>query len=69
MVVHSDEIMGCVSTALWLYIVWYLYRSMRRVYAQSRTRTLLKFAVLSTAYFFCALITFSVSTVYSAFTL
>jgi hypothetical protein len=49
--------------------VWYLYRSMRRVYAQSRTRTLLKFAVLSTAYFFCALITFSVSTVYSAFTL
>jgi hypothetical protein len=69
MVVHSDEIMGWVSTALWLYIVWYLYRSMRRVYGQSRTRTLLKFAVLSAVYFFCALITFSVSTVYSAFTL
>jgi uncharacterized protein DUF3667 len=69
MVVPSNDVMGWLSTVLWLYIVWYLYRSMRRVYAQSRLRTALKFAVLASAYFFCAIFTFALATVYSAFTL
>jgi hypothetical protein len=69
MLVPSDTVMGWVSIVLVTYIVWYLYRSMRRVYAQSRTRTLLKFAVLCGAYFFCAVLTLIVTLVYSAFTL
>jgi hypothetical protein len=69
MIVPSEQVMGWLTTALWIYIIWYLYRSMRRVYAQGRTRTLLKFAVLGSAYFVCGLLTFAVATVYSAFTL
>jgi hypothetical protein len=69
MVVRSDTVMGWVSTVLWIYIIWYLYRSMRRVYAQSRTLTFLKFVALCGAYFFCGLLTLTVTTVYSGVTL
>jgi len=69
LLVSSEKVQGWMSTALWLYILWYLYRSMRRVYAQGRTRTVLKFAVLTTAYFFCALLMFTLTAVYSAVTL
>ena len=48
------------------YIVYYLYRSMRRVYAQGRWRTLFKFAALSAAYFTCALGTVLLAGLYSA---
>lgn len=69
MIVPSDLLMGWVSTALWLYILWYLYRSMRRVYGQSRTQTAFKFALLFSAYCICGLLTFVLAMVYSAFTL
>lgn len=69
LIVPSAEVMGWLSTALWIYILWYTYRSMRRVYGQSRTRTVLKYAVLGSAYFFCAVLTFTLTMAYSAFTL
>jgi hypothetical protein len=69
MIIPSDGVMGWLITALGLYIVWYLYRSVRRVYGQSRVRTVLKCAVVGSAYFFCGLVTFALTTVYSAATL
>jgi hypothetical protein len=48
------------------YIIYYLYRSMRRVYAQGWWRTLIKFAVLSAAYLACALCTVLLAGLYSA---
>lgn len=35
-----------VSAALWVYMVIYLYKSMRRVYEQGRAKTLLKYFIL-----------------------
>jgi hypothetical protein len=69
LLVSSEKVQGWMSTALWLYILWYLYRSMRRVYAQGRARTALKFSVLAIAYFFCGVLTFTMAAIYSAFTL
>src|SRR6202035_1300566 len=41
---------GWVSFALWLYIPWYLYRSMRAVYGQGRWLTIAKLLVLGLFY-------------------
>lgn len=39
-----------LELAVWLYIPWYLYRSMRRVYGQGRLLTLAKCLALGVAY-------------------
>ncbi len=48
------------------YLVYYLYRSMRRVYEESRLRTLLKFTALSVGYLACAVCTVLLTGLYSA---
>ncbi len=65
----SDAWARWLSTILSLYMVYYLYQSMRRVYGQGRLKTLLKFCALSFAYLICATLMFLLTTIYSAVTL
>jgi hypothetical protein len=58
-----------VNLALFLYIVWYLYRSMRTVYGQGRWLTIGKFATLSFLYLVFGLVVFILNFAYSALTL
>jgi hypothetical protein len=55
-----------VTFALILYLLIYLYSSMRRVYGESRARTLIKFSALSVGYFICAACTVLLTGLYSA---
>jgi hypothetical protein len=48
---------GMVTAAFVLYIPWYLYRAMRRVYGQGRIVTLIKYSTLGVAYLFAMVIT------------
>jgi hypothetical protein len=60
------DLTGPLVLAGMFYTLWYIYRSMRRVYAQSRTVTLMKLLLLSLAYALC-LVTLLVATlVFSA---
>lgn len=47
-----------IQVVLWLYAFFYLYKSMRKVYGQSRGKTILKFFFLLWSFFFCLLIAF-----------
>ncbi|HTV50875.1 MAG TPA: DUF3667 domain-containing protein [Steroidobacteraceae bacterium] len=62
-----------VSPGLFLalsgYSAWYLYRGMRRVYGQSRTRTACKFVVLAVCYAVSGGLTLALTTLYSVLTL
>jgi hypothetical protein len=60
---------GLFSLAMGAYLVRYLYRSMKLVYAQSGSRTFLKFTVLLSAYLVCGLIMLLATTLFSAVTL
>ncbi len=51
------------------YLIYYLYRSMRRVYEEGRWRTLIKFTALSIGYLACAVCTVLLAGLYSAETL
>jgi hypothetical protein len=50
---------------VWLYVPYYLFVSLRRVYGQGRWLTLAKLAVLSSAYLICAAVTLAVTGLYS----
>jgi len=65
----SDWLTGWLSVGLSIYVVYYLYESMRRVYGQGRALTLLKFGVLGVGYFVCGLFTLVLTALYSAVTL
>ncbi len=67
--VASDTWAGWIGIVLSLYMVYYLYKSMRRVYGQGRLRTLFKFVVLSCAYVCFAMVMLLLTTIYSAATL
>jgi Protein of unknown function (DUF3667)/Domain of unknown function (DUF4286) len=43
-------ILGFLSFLLYLYLFWYIYRSMRVVYGDGRFKTLLKYVVIGTTY-------------------
>jgi Protein of unknown function (DUF3667) len=60
---------AAIQTAVSLYVLWYVYRSVRVVYGQGRGRTLAKLAVLSVCYFAFVVLMFVVNFVYSALTL
>ena len=60
---------GWVSFALWLYIPWYVYRSMRLVYGQGRWLTIAKLLVLSLFYLLCGALMVALTTAYSFLTL
>jgi len=52
---------------VWLYIPYYFFVSLRRVYGQGRWLTFAKLTVLSFAYLICAVITLALTTVYSIY--
>ena len=58
-----------VTVALWLYIPWYLFRSMRRVYGQTRALTFGKFVLLSFFYLVSGALMLAATSVYSVLTL
>jgi hypothetical protein len=64
--IPTGRFANLLTFALILYLLIYLYSSMRRVYGESRARTLLKFSALSVGYFFCAACTVLLTGLYSA---
>jgi hypothetical protein len=52
---------------VWLYVPYYLFVSLQRVYGQGRWLTFAKLTVLSSAYLLCAVITLALTTLYSIF--
>jgi hypothetical protein len=60
---------GLVTTLFVLYIPFYLYLAMRRVYGQGRVVTLIKYSVLGVAYLFSMVITGLGLLFYTALTL
>ena len=48
---------GILIAVFALYVPYYLYRAMRRVYGQGRIVTLIKYSILGVAYLFCMVIT------------
>lgn len=67
--VRSGALITATGFVVAGYVAWYLYQSMRRVYAQAWWMTLLKFSTLSLAYIFCAACTVLVAGLYSAETI
>lgn len=64
-----DVINGLLITVVVFYIPIYLYKAMRRVYAQGRLLTSVKLIFLSGAYLFSLLLTFVSLAAYTALTL
>ena len=60
---------GLVTATFVVYVPYYLYRAMRRVYGQGRIVTLAKYSVLGIAYLFCMVITAVGLLFYTALTL
>ena len=60
---------GWVDLALFVYLAWYMYRSMRAVYGQGPAVTLAKLTALSFLYFVFGLVMFLLNFAYSALTL
>lgn len=58
-----------LTLIVWLYLPYYLFVSMRRVYGQGRLRTSLKFVSLSFTYFVGAVITLLLTVSYSVYVL
>jgi Protein of unknown function (DUF3667) len=60
---------GWVELALFIYLAWYMYRSMRTVYGQGARLTLAKLAPLAFFYFVFGMLMFVLNFAYSALTL
>jgi hypothetical protein len=63
------SVSGWVDLALFIYLTWYMYRSMRAVYGQRPGLTLAKLGALSFLYFVFGLVMFLLNFAYSALTL
>ena len=65
----GGSLLGILSLLLVGYVPYYVYRTMRVVYGDSRLRTFAKFAALGTVYFTLLGITLLVGIVYSLLSL
>jgi hypothetical protein len=65
----KHEVPGILIFALFLYFVWYVFRSMRVAYGQGRLRTAAKLIVLACFYLTLAIIAVAATSFYSAATL
>lgn len=63
------SVLNLVMLLMWCWLPWYVYRSMRVVYAEGRLKTLLKFFTLSTIYFLLLGVTMLLGLVYTALSL
>ena len=61
--------LGQLEFAVWIYIVWYLYRGMRNVYQQRRGITVAKYFAIGFFYFCAALTVLLLTALFSAMTL
>jgi hypothetical protein len=61
-----DPLLVWIIRGLICYLIYYLYRSMQRVYAQSWPLTLVKFTAVLAAYLACAALTVFLTGLYSA---
>ena len=59
-------VLGFVNFLLYLYLFWYVYKSMRVVYGEGRFKTVLKYFVIGTVYFVLLAITMLAGVVYTA---
>jgi hypothetical protein len=62
-------LLGIVNLALMLYVPWYVFRAMRVVYGEGRSRTAVKFAAISLLYFTLLGITMVLGILYSMLSL
>lgn len=62
-------VLGFFMFLMWCWLPWYVYRSMRVVYAEGRFKTLLKFFTLSTIYFLLLGVTMLLGLVLTALSL
>jgi hypothetical protein len=58
--------LGLLEFALWLYMIWYLFRAMRNYYGQGRALTLAKYFGIGFAYIVSGLIVLLLTALYSA---
>jgi hypothetical protein len=65
MVMPLASLRGLLSLLILGYVVWYLYRSMRRVYGQGRLLTLAKYATLVLVYFLTSVLGLTITAAYS----
>ncbi len=63
------EHLGLLATAIWLYVIYYIFRALRVYYGQSRALTFGKYAVLGVVYSCSALFVLVGTAIYSALTL
>lgn len=55
--------------AVWLYMIWYIFRAMRNYYQQSRGLTFAKYLVVGFAYFTTSVLVLALTAVYSLLTI
>jgi hypothetical protein len=60
--------LGPLEFAVWIYIVWYLYRGMRNVYQQHRAITVAKYLAVGFFYFCAAVTVLLLTALFSAMT-
>jgi hypothetical protein len=65
LLVRSDAIVIPLTIAAWLYVPYYYYRAMRRVYGESAARTVGKLLVLSVAYLVTGILALLGTSIYS----
>jgi hypothetical protein len=63
------EHLALVKFAGWVYMIWYLFRSMRNYYGQGWWLTFGKYLAIGWSYIFAALTVLLLTTLYSAFSL
>jgi hypothetical protein len=63
------EHLGLLATAIWIYVIYYIFRALRVYYGQSRALTFGKYAMLGIVYFSCAMFVLVGTAIYSALTL
>ena len=61
--------LGLLKFAVWLYMIWYLFRGMRNYYGQGRTLTFLKYLQVGLSYITAAVTVLVMLALYSAVTL
>jgi hypothetical protein len=63
------EHLGLLGTAIWIYVIYYIFRAMRVYYEQSRWLTFGKYVTIGFAYVSAAAIVLAATALYSALTL
>jgi len=61
--------LGLLEFAVWLYMIWYIFRAMRAYYCQSRGLTFAKYLSIGLAYFSTSVLVLLLTAIFSAMTL